>query len=189
MIKFWDKNCVVLRFGDVELTPTLEEILASYESVGMCNKRKSKSDSDILIPKVWGPKEYKEAFLSINFEWIRQLKEPNIPFQELYYRFGCLNSYKNFKAEFTSEHVWREARPFFFVVCLLGTMVFPQSLKHTIHPSVIMVTHAIFNGIKHGTSIKYYTLALMILADIYRAVDKCQSGVRFFWGCNLILQW
>lgn len=38
MIKFWDKNCVVFRFGDVELTPTLEEMLASYESIGMCIK-------------------------------------------------------------------------------------------------------------------------------------------------------
>ena len=29
----------------------------------------------------------------------------------------------------------------------------------------------------------------MILADIYRALDKCQNGERFFQGCNLILQW
>lgn len=50
-----------------------------------------------------------------------------------------------------------------------------------------MVTHAIFYGIKRGTSIKYYTLAPMILADIYRALDKCRDGSGFFQ--NLILQW
>ncbi|KAH0698961.1 hypothetical protein KY284_013176 [Solanum tuberosum] len=52
-----------------------------------------------------------------------------------------------------------------------------------------MVTHAIFNGVGYGSARKYYNLAFMILADIYKALDKCKSGTRFFQGCNLILQW
>lgn len=189
MIKFQDRNCFVFRFGDIELTPTLEEVLASYESIGMCNKRKSKPDNGILIPKVWGPKEFKEALSSVDVKWMSRLKGPGIPLRKLYYRFGRANGYERFKDEFTFEQAWEGKRPFVFAICLLGIMVFPQSLGHTIHPSMIMVTHAIFNGAKHGTSTKYFTLAPMILADIYRAIDKCQNWVRFFRGCNLILQW
>lgn len=47
MIKFWDSDHMVFRFGNVELSLTIEEVVASYESVVMCNKRMSKSDSDI----------------------------------------------------------------------------------------------------------------------------------------------
>lgn len=127
MIKFWDINCMVFLFGDVELTPTLEEVLGSYESVGMCNKRKSMPDSDILIPKAWGQEEIQEALSSVNVEWINRLKGPNIPLRKLYYRFGHISGYERFKGEFTSKQDLEKKRPFVFTVCLLGTMVFPQN--------------------------------------------------------------
>ena len=47
----------------------------------------------------------------------------------------------------------------------------------------------IFYGVDYKISTEYYTLAPMILDDIYRALDKCQSRESFFQGCNLILQW
>ncbi|KAK4725509.1 hypothetical protein R3W88_028288 [Solanum pinnatisectum] len=53
MVKFWDSDNMVFRFGEVELTPTIDEVLASYESVGMCNKRKHQPDTDLLFPKIW----------------------------------------------------------------------------------------------------------------------------------------
>ncbi|KAK4736923.1 hypothetical protein R3W88_000620 [Solanum pinnatisectum] len=53
MVKFWDSDNMVFRFGEVELTPTIDEVLASYESVGMCNKRKYQPDTDLLFPKIW----------------------------------------------------------------------------------------------------------------------------------------
>ncbi|KAK4732014.1 hypothetical protein R3W88_025002 [Solanum pinnatisectum] len=52
MVKFWDSDNMVFRFGEVELTPTIDEVLASYESVGMCNKRKHQPDTDLLFPKI-----------------------------------------------------------------------------------------------------------------------------------------
>ncbi|KAK4738111.1 hypothetical protein R3W88_001808 [Solanum pinnatisectum] len=118
-----------------------------------------------------------------------KLPGPNIPLRKLYYRFGRARAYEKFKEEFVSEEKWKETRPFAFAICLLGTMVFPQGPNYTIHPSVVMVTHAIFYGVDYGSATKYYNLAPMILADIYRALDKCQNGERFFQGCNLILQW
>ena len=54
---------------------------------------------------------------------------------------------------------------------------------------MFMVTHAIFYGVNYKSSTKYYTLATMISVDIYRALDKYQSGEHFFQGCNLIVQW
>ena len=44
---------MVFRFGEVELTPTIEEILNSYESVAMCSKRKRHPDTDLLNPITW----------------------------------------------------------------------------------------------------------------------------------------
>lgn len=79
MIKFWDSKHMVFRFGEVELTPTLEEVLASYESIGMCNKRRSKLEEDLLIPKVCRPEKIKKALASVDIEWISRLKGPNLP--------------------------------------------------------------------------------------------------------------
>ncbi|KAK4711170.1 hypothetical protein R3W88_005683 [Solanum pinnatisectum] len=60
MVKFWDSDNMVFRFGEVEMMPTIEEVLASYESVDMCNKRKRQPDTDILFPKIWNFAEIKE---------------------------------------------------------------------------------------------------------------------------------
>uniref|UniRef100_M1CMJ9 Aminotransferase-like plant mobile domain-containing protein n=2 Tax=Solanum tuberosum TaxID=4113 RepID=M1CMJ9_SOLTU len=189
MVKFWDSDNMVFRFGEVEMTPTIEEILASYESVSMCNKRRFKPDTDLLFPKTWDFAEIREKLSLVKADWMDRMPGPNIPLRKFYYRFGRARAYEKFKEEFVSEEKWKETRPLAFVICLLGTMVFPQGPNYTIHPNVVMVTHAIFYGVGYGSAIKYYTLAPMILADIYRALDKCQSGERFFQGCNLILQW
>ncbi|KAH0734905.1 hypothetical protein KY285_010612 [Solanum tuberosum] len=51
MIKFWDNDNMVFRFGEVEMTPTIEEVLTSYESVDMCNNMKRQPDTNLLFPK------------------------------------------------------------------------------------------------------------------------------------------
>ena len=53
MVKFWDSENMVFPLGEVELTPTIKEILISYESVAMCNKRKRHPDTDLLNPIIW----------------------------------------------------------------------------------------------------------------------------------------
>ncbi|KAH0678510.1 hypothetical protein KY284_019595 [Solanum tuberosum] len=103
MVKFWDSNNMVFRFGEVELTPTIDEVLASYESVGMCNKRKRQPDTDILFPKVWDFAEIKEKLSLVEAEWMDRLPGSNIPLWKLYYRFGHARAYKKFKKEFVSE--------------------------------------------------------------------------------------
>ena len=116
----------------------------------------------------------------VKAEWIDKLPGSNIPFRKLYYRFWCARAYEKHKDELVSKEKWKETRPLAFAICLLGMMVFPQGPNFAIHPSVFMVTHAIFYGVDYKTSTKYYTLAPIILDDIYRALDKCQNGERFF---------
>ena len=53
MVKFLDNEHMIFRFGEVELTPTIEEVLTSYKSVSMCNKRKRHPETDLLNPIIW----------------------------------------------------------------------------------------------------------------------------------------
>ncbi|KAK4351629.1 hypothetical protein RND71_030942 [Anisodus tanguticus] len=75
-------------------------------------------------------------------------------------------------------------RPIAFTVAVLGTLIFP--LEHgKISTRICSVARALFEGVD-GSQL---TLALMILAEIFRALGKCKRGeTSFFEGCNLILQ-
>ncbi|KAK4731073.1 hypothetical protein R3W88_024061 [Solanum pinnatisectum] len=103
MVKFWDSDNMVFRFGEVEMTPTIEEVLARYESVDMCNKRKFKPNTDLLFPKTWDFAEIKEKLSLVKADWMDKLPRPNIPFQKLYYRFRRARAYEKFKEEFVSK--------------------------------------------------------------------------------------
>ena len=48
MVKFWVSENIVFQFGEVKMTPTIEDILTSYEIIAMCNKRKRQPDTDLL---------------------------------------------------------------------------------------------------------------------------------------------
>ncbi|PHU27912.1 hypothetical protein BC332_00005 [Capsicum chinense] len=64
LTNFWDDQNMVFRFEDIELTPTIEEVLIFCESIEMCFKRKEKLDKNILVPTVWDRQTIKEAFLT-----------------------------------------------------------------------------------------------------------------------------
>ncbi|KAH0695270.1 hypothetical protein KY285_022367 [Solanum tuberosum] len=133
MVKFWDSDNMVFRFGEVEMTPTIEEVIASYESVDMCNKSKRQPDTDLLFPKIWDFAETKGKLSLVKAEWMDKLPGPNIPLRKLYYRFRRARAYEKFKEEFVSKEKWKETSPLVFAICLLGTMVFPQGPNYTIH--------------------------------------------------------
>ena len=85
MVKFSDSENKVFRFGEVELTPTIEEILINYESVSMCNKRKRHPDTDLVNPITWDFTKIKEKLSLVKAEWMDKLPGPNVPFRKLYY--------------------------------------------------------------------------------------------------------
>ncbi|KAH0700949.1 hypothetical protein KY284_015164 [Solanum tuberosum] len=185
--RFWDDERMVFRFGDVEMTPTVEEIRDCLDNVGMCHKRKNHPDHHILLPDKPTSTELKNMLLLVNADW---LDTPSIPFLKFYERWGHENYYKNFPNEFLSRSSWSQTQTLAFAVCLLGTMVFPQGEGNEIDTRVVMVTHAIFEGVgKKGQVKKYFNLAPIILADIYRSLGQCKNGFPFFQGCNILLQW
>ncbi|XP_047269721.1 uncharacterized protein LOC107876128 isoform X2 [Capsicum annuum] len=186
---FWDDQNMVFHFEDVELTPTIEEVLICYESIEMCFKRKEKPNKNILVPAVWDRQTIKEAFLTDDDIWLGKHDGANITFRELYRRFGIFNAFHKFGHKFESEAKWKEMRDFAFAVGLLGTMVFPQGENGTIHPRVVTVAHALFFGVDYDSTKVFHNLAPMIVANIYRALGRCQVKNHFFQGCNLILQW
>lgn len=133
--------------------------------------------------------QIKEAFLTNNDTCLGERDGENITFCELYRRFGRFNSFPKFGHKLESEAKWKEIRAFAFAVSLLGSMVFPQGGNGTIHPRVVTVTHALFFGMEYNSKKVFHNLAHMIVADIYRALGRCQVKNHFFQGCNLILQW
>ncbi|KAH0692516.1 hypothetical protein KY285_019613 [Solanum tuberosum] len=122
MVKFWDIDNMVFRFGEVEMKPTIEEVLASYGSVDMCNKGKRQPNTNLLFPKTWDFAEIKEKSLLFKAKWMDKLPGQNIPLRKLYYRFRCARAYEKFKEEFVSKEKWKETRHLTFAICLLGTM-------------------------------------------------------------------
>ncbi|KAH0765390.1 hypothetical protein KY285_001261 [Solanum tuberosum] len=185
--RFWDDERMVFRFGDVEMTPTVEEIKDCLDNIGMCQKRKNHPDHHILLPYKTTSTELKNMLLLVNADW---LDTPNIPFVKFYERWGHESYYKNFPNEFLSRSSWSQNQTLAFAVCLLGTMVFPQGEGNEIDTRVVMVTHAIFKGVgKKGQVKKYFNLAPIILADIYRSLGQCKNGFPFFQGCNILIQW
>ena len=97
MVKFWDNENMVFRLGEVELTPIIEEVLISYESVSMCNKRKRHPDTDLLNLIIWDFTKIREKLSLVKDEWMDKLPGPNIPFRKLYYWFGRARAYEKYK--------------------------------------------------------------------------------------------
>ncbi|KAH0705576.1 hypothetical protein KY289_010652 [Solanum tuberosum] len=185
--RFWDDERMVFRFGDVEMTPTVEEIRDCLDNVGMCQKRKNHPDHHILLPDKPTSTELKNMLLLVNTDW---LDTPSISFLKFYERWEHENYYKNFPNEFLSRSSWSQTQTLAFAVCLLGTMVFPQGGGNEIDTRIVMVTHAIFEGVgKKGQVKKNFNLAPIILADIYRSLGQCKKGFPFFQGCNILLEW
>ncbi|MCD7457612.1 hypothetical protein HAX54_035520 [Datura stramonium] len=114
LTNFWDNVNMVFRFGNVELTSTIEEVLTSYESVSMCKKRKKMPDNDVLV------------LMKTLLELLRSL-DTNLP---------------------------------------------PKWIGK--------VGEHFHSRLKYETATKFHALAPMIVFDIYRALENCQNGARFF---------
>ncbi|XP_070040407.1 uncharacterized protein [Nicotiana tomentosiformis] len=165
---FWDPTHNVFHFSDFEVTPTLEEI-AGYQYP--------------VAPRTVTPHKFLDL-LSIS----RQVKDENLArgfctFRFLYSQYGYPH---RFEAPDTglnnqgNKDKWEARKGLTFVVAFLGTLICPRSDKHIelglAGVAEFMVKKA--NG----------TIIPMILAEIYRALTTCRAGIKFFEGCNLLLQ-
>ena len=65
-------------------------------------------------------------------------------------------------------------------------MVFPKCEGNKIDTQIVMVVDAIFTGIgKEEEAKKHYSLAPIIMADIYRSLRFYKNEFQFFRGCNI----
>lgn len=68
--------------------------------------------------------------------------------------------------------------------------MFPQEEGKEVDTWIVMVVDAICKGIgKEEEAQKHYSLASIILADIYRYLSLCKHEFQFFQGYNILLQW
>lgn len=159
---FWDCERTVFRFGDIEMTPLLEQIggLAgiAWETLGLL-MHENRNGRDFL--KMMGLKKNPK---------LTYLKESYIPFDYLYERYGHNKSYRTYLDEFAITslgHIHR--RVFVFMFCFLGLIVFSMK-KARIHTRLAMVTKTLMEGIGGQP----FSIVPMIVADIYRTLEKCQ---------------
>ena len=69
-------------------------------------------------------------------------------------------------------------------------MVFPQDEEKEIIIQIVIVVDAIFKGVgKEEEAKKHYSLASIILVEIYQSLSLCKNGFQFYQGCDILLQW
>ena len=102
------------------------------------------------------------------------LKTSYIPFDFLYECYGHSKSYHLYYDEFAITSLgWTHRRIFVFIVYFLGMLIFPIQGER-IHTRLAMVTKTLMEGIEGQT----YTIIPMIVAEMYRALDRCKKGYR-----------
>ncbi|XP_016451638.1 uncharacterized protein LOC107776276 [Nicotiana tabacum] len=173
---FWDEKRVVFRFGDVEMTPLLEEIggfaRLPWDSPGLS------------VPENRTPPRFLKMTGFKKNDELLCLKKSYIPFEFLYECYGHSKSYRLHHDELVVTFLgWTHRRVFVFIICFLGLLIFPKK-RGKIHTRLAMVAKTPMEGIEGQT----YTIIPMILAEMYRALDRCKQGYGHFGGCNLLLQ-
>lgn len=88
---------MVFRFGDIEITPTLEEIKECLDSIRTCGKRKKCLNHHILLPDRPTSNELKNILFLVNANW---LETHDIPLMRFFERWRHDNYFKLFPNEF-----------------------------------------------------------------------------------------
>jgi len=111
------------------------------------------------------------------------LKKSYIPFEFFYERYGHIKSFRLYHDELAITSLgWTHRQVFVFIVYYLGMLIFPMKGER-IHTRLAMVYRNLMEGIEG----QIYTIIPMILAEMYRALDRCKKGYGHFEGCNLLL--
>ncbi|XP_071933794.1 uncharacterized protein [Coffea arabica] len=176
LLEFWDPRGSVFRFGECELTLTLEEIEGLLQMPG--------KGSPMVYPTN-GTREQFCKFLGLGRASMNQHPDAkSCPLEFLYERFGRRDSYDQHRDDFfISKEEWEGKRVQVFGLALTSLLLFPQ--KHgKVTFSTINMMQSVFLGIKEKTP----TLVPIIIADIFTAVTECQKKRGFFYASNLVLQ-
>ena len=102
--RFWDDKKMVFRFGDVEITSTLEEIKDYLDLIGTCGKRKKHLDHHVLLPDRPTKNKLRDMLFLVNADW---LETHDIPLMRFFERWGHDNYFRIFPKEFYDYSTWR----------------------------------------------------------------------------------
>lgn len=115
---FWDEKSAIFRFGNIEMTPLLEE---------MGGFAKFLWDSPgLLVPENHTPRGFLKMLGFKKNDEPLCLKKSYIPFEFLYERYGHSKSYRLHHEELAiTSFGWMHRRVYVFIVCFLGLLIFP----------------------------------------------------------------
>ena len=177
LVHMWDRKASVFRFGNCELTLTLEEIAGL---LGIPLK-----DRGALIPSMGNRRTFC-ALLGLYDTAIPGGPEAtSVTVMFLFSHFATKECYHNHLDHFSlpNEDAWRGKRALVYGIVLAGTYLFPRPDGRISFKLVKMIADLFFKVDSRDLSI-----VPIILADIFIACTRCQDGTRFFYGSNFILQ-
>ncbi|XP_027102319.2 uncharacterized protein [Coffea arabica] len=176
LLEFWDPDSSVFRFGECELTLTLEEIEGLLQVPGKGHP---------MVYPMNGTREQFCKFLGLKqFSMSQHPDVRSCPLEFLYKRFGEKESYDHHHEDFfVSREQWEEKRVLAFGITLINLLLFPKKHGKVTFSTVNMV-QSVFLGIRGKTP----TLVPVIIADIFAAVTECRKKRGFFYASNLVLQ-
>ncbi|OIT21200.1 hypothetical protein A4A49_65651, partial [Nicotiana attenuata] len=128
MLTFWDPQGIVFKFGDLEMTPTLAEI------VGLT--RLPYLDKDLIYTRAHSSTKFLKIIGMDLENHMGCVDQSWVPLDFLFERFARPTGYETFIDEFSiSYDSWKKRRPMVFTIALLGLLVFPLEGRHiSTHP-------------------------------------------------------
>ncbi|XP_016543749.2 uncharacterized protein LOC107843862 [Capsicum annuum] len=173
---FWDPSCLVFRFGNFEMTPTLADVSGFFKLP--CIKK-------IMIwARTYSPTRFLHGYGLKSNKHLTCLNQSWVFFDYLYSRFEPSDGFDCFWDEFyTTKENWEKRCLEVFALALLGILVFPLE-ERRVNTHFQTVVMALF----HKNLGETFTLVPMILAEIYKGLTEVKGGIRFLEGSNLILQ-
>jgi len=170
---FWDEKRAVFCFGDVEMTPLLEEIGGFA--------RLPWDSSGLLVPKNRTPRGFLKMMGFKKNDELLGLRSHTYHLNSFMNVMGIASHIASTMMNLPLLFLgWTHRRVFMFIFCFLGLLIFAMK-RGRIHTRLAMVARKLMEGIERQT----YTIIPMILAEMYRALDRCKQGFGHFEGCNL----
>lgn len=117
IIRFWNDKMMIFQFGDVEITPTIEEIKDYLDSIGTSSKRKKHPDHHILLPDRPNSLELKDMLVLVNANW---LDTKSVSLMRFFERWEHDSYFKKIPNEFYNHSTWRQTQTIAFSACLFG---------------------------------------------------------------------
>ncbi|MCD7472494.1 hypothetical protein HAX54_013750 [Datura stramonium] len=118
----------------MKITPNIEEIQDSLDSVDTCLKWMNKPEEEILFPNKPASRKIMKFLSLAQDDWVHG---STMYFRNLYVHFGQSNGFLEYRGEFSTYKEWESTRPLAVAICLLGIKVFPRVQASLLIPELL----------------------------------------------------